>query len=134
MLFACFVFNAILSNCGFLLYEFYMTLPRMISNDGFYHSDHTKHNIRMKWVEDFTSKALWERGIHKCCSRFLSSEQFSRYWISGEFVRYSKRLIVSERVDPPTLIFLYSCKNLTLFFLSLISRDRTTCESESYTD
>ena len=43
MVFACFVFNAILCNCGFLRYEFYMRLSRMINNDGFYHSDHSRH-------------------------------------------------------------------------------------------
>ena len=42
----------------------------MINNDGFYHSEHSRHSIKMKWVENFTSQALKERGIHKSFLRF----------------------------------------------------------------
>ena len=30
----------------------------MINNDGFYHSDRSRHDKKMKWVEHFTSQAL----------------------------------------------------------------------------
>ena len=56
-------------------------------------------NIKVKQFQNFKSQALKERGIHKCCSPFLSSEQLSRHWTSGESVQYSKRLIMSDLVD-----------------------------------
>ena len=38
--------------------NFYMRLPRIINNDGFCHSDHSRHNIKLKGVEHFTSQSL----------------------------------------------------------------------------
>ena len=48
MLFPCFVLSAILCNCEYLLYEFYMWRPRMINNDGFYHSEPSDHRKQYK--------------------------------------------------------------------------------------
>ena len=61
-------------------------------------------NIKVKWFQNFTSQAVKERGIHKCCPRFsfLSSEQLFCHWTSGESIRYSKRLIVSDLVGLST--------------------------------
>ena len=63
-------------------------------------------NIKVKRFQNFTSQALLSaccvclvRGIHKCCSPFLTSEQLFRHWTSGESVQYSKRLIVPDFVD-----------------------------------
>ena len=33
---------------GSYVMNFYMRLPRIINNDGFCHSDHSRHNIKLK--------------------------------------------------------------------------------------
>ena len=38
--------------------NFYMRLSRIINNDGFCHSDHSRYNIKFKGVEHFTSQSL----------------------------------------------------------------------------
>ena len=53
MLLASFVLNAILCSCGILLYEFYMRLSRMINNVAFYHSDHSRRNIKIRLTAEY---------------------------------------------------------------------------------
>ena len=75
-------------------------------------------NIKVKRFQNFASQALKERGIHKCCSPFLTSEQLFRHWTSSESVQYSKRLIVYVRLRRSVKIL---CHVKTTFYFSKLS-------------
>ena len=78
----------------------------MIMNDGFYHSDHRKQ-CKVKWFQNFTSQVLktvkrnevYTNVVRVFCPQ---SNYIFCHWTSGESIRYSKRLIVSDLVDLST--------------------------------